>query len=284
MMRLKHILGPSIPKTEARVLRALRAPKFHLFVMTIGALTGLVNPTIGLAEAPIFIQIGFWIAASALFVPVYCAYEILGLRLMLRLGRQNVPELAVSVLSALTVAGTLMPLLPLFGVRLSIVEMVVGTLTSLIFLQIASYLFIRYVDVVLFPELYGAPTDQGLSLPPPGSNLFLQGTTLPLWKVEIIRADAQYTEVSTDTETQRVRTRFSNLIAELPTDLGFQIHRSIWISRELALQTRKEARKLYVTTPNGSLMPVARDREREFMNWLAVQGAPYAALVQQLKK
>ena len=61
---------------------------------------------------------------------------------------------------------------------------------------------------------------------------------------------------------------FGVVVSELPVDLGFQIHRSIWISRELAQRHESDGRRMYVTLSDGRRLPVARSRQREFQNWV----------------
>lgn len=279
MSRIKHILGPSIPKSEAWVLGAMRVPKFQLFTLTTGALMGLLTPMVGLTQAPFLIQTGYWLLAAVLFLPIYGAFEVFFLSLFRRLGWTHVPEILLSVPTALIVAAITLPLLPLVGVYLTSEEKLYGVATSIVLLQGVSYIYIRFVHVLIFPELYEATTVDDMSPPPEGAQLFLRGTTLPMWKVEVIRADGPYTEVVAGCDVQRIRARFSTVIADLPTDLGFQIHRGIWISRNLVLGSRKDGRRISVRLPSGSMLPVARDREAEFTNWMSRQGPVYAAHV-----
>lgn len=277
MMRLKHILGPSIPDNEARIIRALLSPKYHLFIWAAGLLVALMNPLAPLAAAPFVMQVGFWLIAAALFVPFYVLYQLLILRLYQRMNKLDVPDLAVCTLAVLTISVIVLPPLPLLGIPLTVQDVVFAVSITLFLVQVGTYVFIRFAYIVIFPEIYEVETVDGLNLPRAGSEMFLRGTTLPIWRVEVIRADGQYIEVSAGTEVQRFRGRFSNVVAELPIDLGFQIHRSIWISRDLALKTRRSGRRLSVPLQSGPRLPVARDRQAEFVNWLSQQGPEYAA-------
>lgn len=266
MMRLRHILGPSLLTNESRILRTFRSPPFHAYIYLNGALLTLLNPSPTIAAAPLATVLAIWAIGALLFIPIYSGWELVYLRLWVRPGRIDVPEIAVMSLTLLTLAPIFFGFSSVMGVYVTnLTEVAVIFVFTLIMLQCTSYIYIRFVDRVLFPDVYATPQSQD---EPDARPMFVQGTTLPLHHVETIMARGRYTEVATRSETQIARIRFGDLIAELPLDCGFQIHRSIWVSRALANNTVRDGRRTYIDIPPGRRLPVAREREREFENWL----------------
>lgn len=272
MMRLKHILGPSIYKNEARILRALRSPRFHGFIFLNGALMMVLNPSPTIAAAPPHLVVAIWGFGSVLFVPIYCMWEFVFLRLWLRPGRTDVPEILVMCLTLAVLAPLVTGFAALIGVRVTDPYEIAGvTLFTLLMLQGSSYIALRFVDRLLFPELYLSTPDGKAPQTPTERPIFIQGTTIPLAQVEMIVARDHQTEVVARAETQTSRLRFGDLIAELPVDAGFQIHRSIWVSQALAVRVVRDGRRAFVEVGPGRRLPVARERLREFEHWLRIQ-------------
>ncbi|OYU19143.1 MAG: hypothetical protein CFE34_06975 [Rhodobacteraceae bacterium PARR1] len=272
MMRLKHILGPSIYKNEARILRALRSPRFHGFIFLNGALMMLLNPSPTIAAAPLHLVVAIWGFGSALFVPVYCMWEFVFLRLWLRPGRTDVPEILIMCLTLAVLVPLVIGFAAMIGVWITDPYEIAGVIVfTLLMLQGSSYITLRFVDRLLFPELYLSTPDGKDPKTAIERPIFIQGTTIPLVQVEMIVARDHQTEVIARAETQISRLRFGDLVAELPVESGFQIHRSIWVSRDLAVRVVRDGRRAFVEVSPGRRLPVARERLREFEHWLRVQ-------------
>lgn len=266
MMRSKHILGPSLITNESRLLRCLRSPRFYAFVYLNGALLTLLNPSPTIAAAPWHTIFAIWAMGSTLFIPIYLGWQLVLLRLWIRPGHIEVPEIIVMGLTLLILTPIFLGFAAVLDVKVTNpTEVVVIFVFALIMLQGTSYVYIRFADRLLFPDVYASTPSQ---TQPDARPMFVQGTTLPLHHVETITARGRYSEVATRNETQIARIRFGDLVADLPVDCGFQIHRSIWVSRALANNTVRDGRRTYIDIPPGRRLPVAREREREFENWL----------------
>jgi hypothetical protein len=267
MMQFKHVLGPSIPINEARVWRLAKTPFFYAYAMAFAGLASLFHPYAPLHAAPVAIQTLFWVVGFAGFMLFYTVIHLVVLRLSLRFGVRTISETLIMVATLTMVAVVNMSGLTLIGVQMAGVWQVVSFFVFCVLLfEIGAYGYLKLGDRALFPEIY-YPTD---AQPPAGRSyeIFLRGTSLPVAKVEIIRALDKGIEVTGMNQTFTVKRSLKTTLSELPVTLGIQIHRTIWVSHQLARQYITENGTLFVTTSDGKRFPVARSRQAEFLSWL----------------
>lgn len=267
MMRLKQLFGPSIPISEARVWRMAYTRAFYVYEIAFALIAALSHPYAPLHAAPIYVQIIFWTAGYAMFLPIYHFVHIVLLRGSLRFEIKTISE---TFLMALTLA-LLMPFSVLCFTVLGVAVTGVVPLLSLfvfclVLFEIGAYGYLKYGDRALFPEIY-APADAPPE-PERTYEVFLRGTTLPVASVEMIRALDKGIEVRGLNQTFTVKRSLQRTLSELPVNLGIQIHRTIWVSRHLARNHINEGGTLYVTTSDGKRFPVARSRRTEFLAWI----------------
>lgn len=86
----------------------------------------------------------------------------------------------------------------------------------------------------------------------------------PPLKGEVLRLEAQehYVKVSTTEETRLVLSRFSDVIRELPVELGMQVHRSHWVAFSAIENASIEGQGVKITTKTGDSIPVSRSFRR----------------------
>lgn len=158
MMRSKHLLGPSLITNESRLLRCLRSPKFHAFVYLNGALLTLLNPSPTIAAAPWTTILAIWAMGSTLFIPIYLGWQWVLLRLWIRPGHIEVPEIIVMSLTLLILTPVFLGFAAVLDVRVTNpTEVVVIFVFALIMLEGTSYVYIRFADRLLFPDVYASP-------------------------------------------------------------------------------------------------------------------------------
>lgn len=266
MIRSRHILGPSVPTSEVRVAHVTRSPRFIAFMSLFGLIAALRHPAESLSSSPITTQLIFWAVAFPLFTAAYSFWTVLIFRASMRLGRRAMSEALVMLIVTLKSGALLWPVATVLGVQLSPGEMVRFLVFCFLLFEVGAYVYIVWADRVLFPEVYHDPGPTPLR--PPGHEIFFRGTDLPVAELETISARDNGIEVTGMGRTVFVDRAFGGAVAELPVDLGFTIHRSVWVSLKVAGEIQREGRNMLVVLPDNRRLPVARSRQKEFENWL----------------
>lgn len=266
MMILKHIFGPSIPMSEARTFRFVNQPMLLAYAGAFALVAAFLHPHAFLRTAPLLEQVAYWTIGLPIFIWAYALIHLGIFRISLKLCIQTIPETLIMFLTVLFMTLPTIGIFWLFGIQTGgIMEIALFFVFCFALFEIAAFGYLAFADRALFPEVYAAPDAE-----PDVSgtyDIFLRGTPLPLAQVEMIRSVDNGFEAYGMGETHTGKRRFGLVIAELPVDLGFQINRSIWVSRKLAENRQKDGRNVYVTLSNGKRLPVARSRQGEFENW-----------------
>lgn len=266
MIRSKHILGPSIPTSEDRVAHVTRSPRFLAYMSLFGVLAALRHPATALSAAPVTVQIIFWAIGFVVFSVAYSFGTVVVFRASMRLKRSTMSEALVMLIVTVQSCAVLVPVAFLLGIELDAGEIIRFALFCFLLFEVGAYVYIAWADRILFPEVY-----QSASPAPdraPGLEIFFRGTDLPVSELETISARDNGIEVTGLGRSLFVDRRFGGAVAELPVDLGFKIHRSVWVSLKVATNVIREDRTLLVVLPDGRRLPVARSRQQEFENWL----------------
>ncbi len=79
-------------------------------------------------------------------------------------------------------------------------------------------------------------------------------------RAELLRLSVQdhYTDVVTTRGHQLVLLHFADSLREVGNAKGLQVHRSHWISDADVMSLKKQARRLFIVTRDGSEIPVSR--------------------------
>lgn len=93
-----------------------------------------------------------------------------------------------------------------------------------------------------------------------------------------VSADEHYVRVQTVTDQEHIRERFSQVISHLPSNLGFQIHRSHWVAFAAVEDIVQNGAQQSVVLKNGEMLPISKARKREFKDDLMVFRAHQRAL------
>lgn len=255
--------------SEARVYRSINQPLFFVYEGAFVLVAALWHPHVFLKAAPLLNQAIFWVGSLPVFVVTYTLIHLGLLRLCQKLSIMTLWE---TVIMALTVGTMILPTVVFFsvlGIETGGWQEMAGFFAFCFALfEIAAFGYLAFADRVLFPEVYDAPEEEEETDSNGLHEVFLRGTTLPVAQVEMIRSVDEGVEVYGMGQTQLAKRRFGVVVAELPVALGFQIHRSIWISRKLAANRQKDGRSVVVTLSSGKKLPVARSRQDEFENWI----------------
>lgn len=105
----------------------------------------------------------------------------------------------------------------------------------------------------------GPPSDAAAAegIPDPGT---LLSALSPPFTGPVLRAEAQehYVKLVGPDDTRMVLNRFSDVLRELPDDLGMQVHRSHWVADEAVLRVFKDGTNTRIALHDGSEIPVSR--------------------------
>ena len=270
MIVSRHILGPAIPTSEVRVAHVTQSPRFVAFMSLFGMIAALQHPVASLSTAPIGDQVIFWAIGFTLFTVAYSFWTVAVFRLSMRLGRRSMSEILVMLIVTVKCCALLVPVALLLDIRIERGEYLRFVIFCLILFEIGAYIYMAWADRVLFPEVYRDPNPAPVR--PQGREILFRGTDMPIAELETISARDDGIEVTGMGRSLSVDRRFGLAVAELPVDLGFKIHRSVWVSLKVARQVRREGRQLLVVLPDNRRLPVARSRRKEFETWLDQMG------------
>lgn len=105
------------------------------------------------------------------------------------------------------------------------------------------------------------PLDQDPASPSKGSTEtgYLRHLDHPL-NGNLLRIEAQehYVRLVSDLESRMVLYRFNDIVAELPDQLGMQVHRSHWVAFAAAESLHRDRGRLWLNVTDGSKIPVSR--------------------------
>lgn len=91
----------------------------------------------------------------------------------------------------------------------------------------------------------------------------------------ILQAERDYVFVISRTSRNFVRAKISKIAAELPESIGFQVHRSYWVSRSAIKSVRRfQPRRATISTCFDIDIPVSRNRMDAFDAWLGDRPLP----------
>lgn len=79
-------------------------------------------------------------------------------------------------------------------------------------------------------------------------------------KIIYLKAELHYLKVVTDKGSCLILYNLKDAINELPSDQGFQCHRSFWVAKSYIGELKKRGREGLLTMLNGEQIPVSRNR------------------------
>lgn len=278
MMRLRHAFGATMPIGEARVWHQSWTPQLRLYFLLFTVIAALFHPCDQLASVSLAIQAAFWVIGYVVFIFCY-PFVLLGcLRIAQIRGWSSVYvsiplQLSMTIMAILMFGFAKLVQIPTDDVR-DLVEFVAFN-TALF--ELAAFCYVAYVDQVIFPEVYEAAPEDDPDRRKPMREVILRGSTIPVALVEVISAQDNGVLVTSKGQEEFIARPFGLVVSELPVDLGFQIHRSLWVSRNLALNFVVEGRRHLIQLPDGRRFPIARSRQAEYRNWLSLIRRPQTA-------
>lgn len=269
MMRLRHIFGASMPISEGRVWHQSWTPQLRLYFLLFAAIAALCHPSDQLGSVSIVLQAAFWVLGYLIFIFCYPFFVLGSLRVAQIRGWSSVYDSIPLHLTLTLIAAVLYGLAKVVGIPTSDTWDLVGFVAfNVALFELAAFCYIAYVDQFIFPEVYADPTEEVRDQRP--REFILRGSTIPVHLVEVISAQDNGVLVTAQGQEAFIARPFGLVVSELPVDLGFQIHRSLWVSRNLALNFVIEERRHLIQLPDGRRFPIARSRQAEYRNWLTL--------------
>jgi hypothetical protein len=253
--------------SEGRIWHQSWTPQLRLYFLLFCAIAALFHPSDQLSSVSIAIQISFWVIGYLIFIFCY-PFILLGcLRAAQIRGWSGVYISVPLELTIILMAVSMYGFAKVVGIPTGDVWDLSGFMAfNVVLFELAAFCYIAYVDPVIFPEIYEVPSEDVPDQRP--RELILRGSTIPVNLVEVIAAQDNGVLVSAQGQEVFIARPFGLVVSELPVDLGFQIHRSLWVSRNLALNFAAEGRRHLIQLPDGRRFPIARSRQSEYRNWL----------------
>lgn len=84
-------------------------------------------------------------------------------------------------------------------------------------------------------------------------------TRIPATSITHVSAQGNYVNIHTPDQSYFETGTMHNVVAQIPSDLGLQVHRSHWVSYSAIQETSKNERGLTVTLKSGVEVPVSRN-------------------------
>ncbi len=269
MIRYKFIFGPSIPMNDARIWHQSWTPQVRLYFLIFAIIAAVFHPSDQLSSAPLALQVAFWTVGYLIYIFAYPIIQLACVRFVLMLGRSTLFMNVPLELTNLLLAAVMYGFARLVGIPTQDGwDLAQFVAFNVMLFELGGFCYLAYADRTIFPEVYAVAGPTPPDRPP--REIFLRGSTIPVHLVEVISAQENGVRATGQGQSAFIPRPFGLVVSELPVDLGFQIHRSLWVSRNLALNFVSEGRKHFIQLPDGRRFPIARSRRREYRNWLAM--------------
>ena len=103
---------------------------------------------------------------------------------------------------------------------------------------------------------------------------FVNRTRLPQQELPLaVKADEHYIHLWSDSDTDMVRYRFQDALAELDRSAGGQVHRSWWVRWDAISDSSRRGQSLSLTLVNGLQVPVSLSHKAEVLDIIQRQSA-----------
>lgn len=269
MIIFRFLWLKTMPMSEARIWRHNLAPQTRIYVLLFAIIGAVFHPSEQISSASLGAQAVFWIVGYSGFILFYFILSIASIRVSQWMEWEGV-FMHVPLQGAIYATGFVLYMVaPYIGIATADHwDLFYFTLFNVLIYELAAYLYVAYGDRAMYPEVYSdRPADAVIS----GRTyeVFLRGSTMPVHEVDMITAFEEGANATSGIETCYIARPFGEVIAELPLSMGFQIHRSVWVSRRLAVNFQTEGRSTFVTLPDGRRYPVARARQKIYKRWAA---------------
>jgi len=110
-----------------------------------------------------------------------------------------------------------------------------------------------------------------MTSPPPSPSIRLGGRDIAIGSISYITAEEHFVHLETEEGCITHRARISDIVAQLPPELGVQPHRSWWVSRQSNPRLDREGNRHVLHLGCGLSVPVARARIPNVTAWFEQQ-------------
>ncbi len=269
MIRYKYIFGPYIPMNEARIWLQSWTLQVRTYFFIFAVIAALCHPSQQISKASVLSQFAFWTIGYFIFLLVYPFVQLLCVKLTLAL---QCFTLFISIPLGISncIIGSIMYFLcPFLGISVDDhYDVLKFYIFNAVLFEIGAYCYIAYVDRAIFPEIYLDEFGDSARNDTSKKEFFLRGSDMPVHMVETIFADDNGVVATSRDRSVFIARPFGTVVAELPVRMGYQIHRSLWVSRKLAMRFESEGRQHFIKLPDGRRLPIARGRKSGYVNWL----------------
>lgn len=272
-MLLRAVSGKSIPFTHHELLRLLKQPWFHVFILAAAFGAASVYPFNRPPEHRPIMVVVFWIVMSYVFIILFTLALTMATTILDRLKWRWMFEAPFTLITVTltTFIGSQVSYWMSVYVHMSATERVINVAINFLAVELFILLYVHVLrDHFYTPAMEASSVDNVQTL---NSHVFIgDGKSVPYGDITVVEAQGHYVRVQTDESSTMTRGRFTNVVAQLPAQSGIQIHRSIWIAVRIVRDVRKHRGAMTIILTDEDELKVARPRQKEVAASLRAHG------------
>lgn len=264
-MHLKDVSGTDVRLSLSDLVSHLTSRLGGLFLLLCMALLLFSDPPGLLHYLSLHQALFVWLCALAIYLAGYfvISLAVSGMQARGRLHGFPTPFVGLIIIAPTVSASEMLV------AALAPPEYQITILSRMVFyyliVQILEFFFIRFLLPLNNPVVAVAPVSGQRTIS-------VADRAIPVRRLRYLSAQEHYVRIVLDSESFLHRVRLSDLVAQLRDDDGVQPHRSWWIGRHARpVMVRQDGRQV-LRLFDETLVPVARGRQREVVDWLDAHG------------
>lgn len=256
--------GHKIAFSHIELLFILHKPSFHLFLILAQGVAILAAP-IGFPEGYSRVNLAiFTVLTPYIFISLFTlAFTVASILYSIRKWKVLFePALTFLTIIVVTFAvSQLMMWLSLY-VHMSLWERVLNILINFAVVELFVFIYAHFLQDYIAADMNrGSKIKGSVST----STHITAGIDQPIAidDILVIKAQAQYVEIQTATQSHVARVGFANIVLQMPPHTGIQIHRSTWVALKAIKSAHKTPDGIVISTQLDDNLKVARAREKD---------------------
>lgn len=256
--------GHKIAFSHVELLYVLRKPYFHVFLL-IGQVVAVVAAAIVLPEGYSRVNFAiFTISTAYIFILLYTlAFTVASVIYSVRNWKiLYEPALTFLTIIVATFAASQVKMWLSLYVYLSFWDRTQNILVNFAVVEVFVFLYVYVLQsyIVADANLDSDTKDDF----PTGTHVSIgNDLSVAINDILVVKAQAQYVEIHTTPQTYVARVGFRNIISQMPSKSGIQIHRSTWVALKAIKAARRTRDGTIISTEFDDSLKVARGREKD---------------------
>ncbi len=272
-MLLRAASGKLIPFTHHELLYLFGRLWFHGFILLGAFGAASFHPFERPPEHDYIVVAIFWVIMAYVFMVLFTLAITLATTLPAKLNWKWAyePPFTLVAVTMATFIGTQVAFWMSVYIPMTGLERIKNIAINFATVQVFILIYVHILrNRVYHPEQSSQSATKKAS---DNSRVFVGGgKSIHEQQIMIIEAQGHYVRVQTNDASTMTRARFTNVIAQMPPQLGIQIHRSIWIAVRIVSNVRKTHGTITIVLDDGEELKVARPRQADVAAKLRAHG------------